>query len=262
MKGSCRPLGAWCALVSWSCCLHAYLLSHLQQLWSSMPTSEVEAGLSILLQYFTQFLCKQAGAESRRFLLACRALFPVLKVAMGSLRLLSPATMLLNFSCSSAAVLRAFTCSSHHLVAHGHHLGLGASGVSSLGSRNTCSTCGTACRMRLVDVGYPYPSLQQGALPFRAHLSWCAGQETKPILLLKLMVLGRAGLPHAFGLSKLKAQRRKEGWERSAHSLHTHSFHWQAVRGSGQPKEEQSPLPASSACPLLSSSSVGSRALS
>lgn len=180
VKGSCRPLGAWCALVSWSCCLYAYLLSHLQQLWSSMPTSEVEAGLSILLQYFTQFLCKQAGAESRRFLLACRALFPVLKVAMGSLRLLSPATMLLNFSCSSAAVLRAFTCSSHHLVAHGHHLGLGASGVSSLGSWNTCSTCGTACRMRLVDVGYPYPSLQQGgaALQGSSFLVCWSGDKT------------------------------------------------------------------------------------
>lgn len=112
VKGSCRPLGAWCTLVSWSCCLHAYLLSHLRQLQSSMLTSKVEVGLSILLQYFTQFLCKQAGAESRSFLLACRALFPVLEVVMRSLHLLSPATMLLCFSCSSAAVLRAFICSS------------------------------------------------------------------------------------------------------------------------------------------------------
>lgn len=39
------------------------------------------------------------------------------------------------------------------------------------------------------------------------------------------MVLGRAGLSRAFGLSKLKAQRRKEGWERSAHSLRMHLFH-------------------------------------
>lgn len=153
VKGGCRPLGAWCALVSWSCCLHAYLLSHLRQLQSSMLTSKVEVGLSILLQYFTQFLCKQAGAESRSFLLACRALFPVLEVVMRSLHLLSPATMLLCFSCSSAAVLRAFTCSSHHLMAHGHHLGLGACGVSSLGSQNTSSRCGTACHTRLADVG-------------------------------------------------------------------------------------------------------------
>lgn len=114
---------------------------------------KVEVGLSILLQYFTQFLCKQAGAESRSFLLACRALFLILKVVMGSLHLLSPATMLLNFSCSSAAVLRAFTCSSHYPVARGHHLGLGACGMDSWGSLNTCGTCGIACQRRLADVG-------------------------------------------------------------------------------------------------------------
>lgn len=43
-----------------SCCLHTYLVSHLEQLWSWMPPSGGEVGLSISLQCST---CGQAGAE-------------------------------------------------------------------------------------------------------------------------------------------------------------------------------------------------------
>lgn len=162
------------------------------------PQAAVELGLSISLQYFTRFLCKQAGAESRSLPLACRALSPVLKAGMGSLHLLSSATALLRCFCS---------------IAEGFHLrqlpGITWGRALTESSSASETPCGTAVGQHspsswLVRVS-PRSHCGQGSVPSLLALP-VRGQNP---LLLQLTVLGRAGLPPAFGCRSLKAKQRR-----------------------------------------------------
>lgn len=194
---------------------------------------------------------------------------PVLNVVVWSLCLLSSATPLLHFFCSSAVLLRACSCSRCQLLPHGHHLGLDAHWVSSSGSE----AVGGLPVGQHSHLGRWAGIATQGSAPSPLNPGMLVrGQNLLLLKQLVLMVLGRASLPLLLVKVDLKAKQWRNGGVVKGcpvphQTLLLHSFRLLAeVEGERWPQEEQSPLSRQAQCLpsalLLTSSSIGSGALS